>query len=245
MTPKIAAIRLRCQSPEGQARFYRDVLGMRDRDDGTIGYGDQEAGLIFEQAEHPYEPTQNDLYWKIAISVPDLDLAHRQLAAKGIAVDSPRQVLQIAYLAHVHDPEGFTIELLDHRFKGDRPDLDLDSSRLGGGPHLSLLTLRTGDIASSEKACLGWGMKPLMRADIPEFGFNLHFYAFTNEDPPSPDLHAIENRPWTYQRPYTVLELQSVEGREIAKTREGASGYVGADVSDPPSTLEDGMLGLS
>ena len=52
------------------------------------------------------------------------------------------------------------------------------------------------------------GMKLLVREDVSQFGFVLYFLAFTDEKPPNPNVDAVENREWLYQRPYTVLELQ-------------------------------------
>lgn len=38
--------------------------------------------------------------------------------------------------------------------------------------------------------------------------FNLYFYAYTNEKPPSEDLHCVDIRPWLYQRLYAIVEIQ-------------------------------------
>jgi hypothetical protein len=41
--------------------------------------------------------------------------------------------------------------------------------------------------------------------------FTLYFLAHAGESPPDPDLEAVGNRPWLWQRPYTTLELQHVQ----------------------------------
>lgn len=227
--PGIDQIKLRCRDTDAQQQFYTDVLGMDGRDDGTIGYGEREAGLVFEPAEKPYQPSNQDVYWKIALAVPNIELACDQLRRKGVQVGAARQFQNIGYLAHFQDPEGFTIELIEHWFKGNRPDLEHDTALLGGGATLNLLTLRTHDIAPVYKSCLDWGMTPLSVQHVHGFGFTLHFYAFTDEHPPNPDLTAVENREWLYQRPYTVLEIQEMEGASrMHPTPDGTAGYAGA-----------------
>ena len=243
--PALDAIRLRCSDPEAQKRFYCDVLGMRERANGTIGYADEEAGLLFEVAEVPYRPSPNDLYWKIALAVPNIDLAYGQLTEMGLEVQVPRQVGDVAYLAHFKDPEGFTIELLDHWFVGDRPSEEFDTQRLGGSPCLNLLTLRAADVGPLDRSVKTMGMTPLSVVPVPTAGFTLYFYAFTDERPPNADLLAIENRTWVYQRPYTVLEIQHVSdaGRmKRPQTREG--GYAGTLVSGTLHPFHDGHLRL-
>ena len=243
--PAIEAIRLRCSDPESQTRFYCDVLGMRERADGTIGYADEEAGLLFEAAELPYRPSPQDLYWKIALAVPDIDLAHRQLTEKGIEVQVPRQVGDVAYLAHLLDPEGFAIELLDHWFEGERPDRDFETQRLGGGPCLNLLTLRAADIGPVDRSVKALGMAPLSVVPVPRGGFTLYFYAFTDEEPPNSDLLAIENRTWVYQRPYTVLEVQHVSGMgRMKRPQAHEGGYGGTLVSGTAQPFHNAHLWL-
>lgn len=234
---------LRVTDPQAQGRFYRNALGMSDRGDGRLGYATPEAALRFLKADEPYEPQRSDLYWKIAISVPDIDLACRQLAARGVAVTTPRQFLDVGYLASLTDPEGFTIELIDHWFEGRRPAGEQDTQRLGGGPHLNLVTLRTADIAGIERSLLNWGMTSLSVQPVLPYGFTLYFYAFTDERPPKAALTAIENRTWTYQRPYTVLEIQHVHGLgSETRPADKAGGYGGLTVCserplDPCSQL--------
>jgi len=240
--PKIDLISLRCRDPEAQRRFYRDVLGMQDTGDGTVGYGGAEARLAFPQAEAAYRPGKTDLYWKIALAVPDLDLAREQLLAKGVDVGPARQFLDVGYLAHFTDPEGFTIELIQHWFDGNQPLDPVNSSRLGGGACLNLLTLRATEITEIQALCDSLGMAPLSIQPIDDYGFTLYFFAFTEDRPPNGDLRAVDNREWLYQRPYTVLEIQHLHDADtIAPTPEGEAGYGGVvlsgiDASDPEAS---------
>lgn len=196
-----------------------------------MGYAPKETALRFVKAEAPYTPQSAELYWKIALAVPDIDLAYAQLQNAGVPCTAPSQFRDVGYLAKAIDPEGFTIELIDHWFQGDRPTGQRNIQLLGGGAHLNLLTLRTSDIAAVEPDILGWGMKPLSIQPVDPYGFTLYFYAFTDETPPNSYLKAIENRTWVYQRPYTVLEIQHVHGLDaVISPSKWASGYEGASI---------------
>ena len=224
--PKIEWITLTCRAPEAQRRFYCDVLGMKDWGDGSVGYGGEEARLKFEQATVSYCGSADDLYWKIALAVPDLDLACQQLAGKGVKVSAPEQFRDIGYLAHSEDPEGFAVELIAHCFKGERSPKDTKPGKLGGGPALNLLTLRCRETAAMFERCDALGMKLLAIMPVEAFGFTLYFFAFTEEDPPSSDPLAIQNRSWLYQRPYTVLEFQHRPSLEATRLPgAGQAGY--------------------
>ncbi len=229
--PRMDRITLSCCDPQSQQNFYVDVLGMAYRDNGTLGYRPEEAGLAFEPAKSPYQPSNQDVYWKIALAVPNIELACQQLLHKGVPVEDARQFEDVGYITHFRDPEGFTIELIEHWFKGNRPDVKHDVMQLGGGPSLNLLTLRTHDIAPVHIRCMDWGMTSLSVQPLLGFGFTLHFYAFTDDRPPNPDLTAVENREWLYQRPYTVLEIQEVHGASPMKqASDDIAGYSGASV---------------
>ena len=226
--PKIETVILRSYRPDQQRRFYSDILGMNCYEDGTVGYGEEEARLSFPQAGSNYVSRPNDLYWKIALAVPNIELACQQLTEFGIEVGPPRQFEDVGYLAHFVDPEGFTIELIEHYFKGNRPDKAGNSNLLGGGAHLNLLTLRTVNIEKVIETCQGWGMKMLCIQPLESYGFTLYFFAFTVDNPPSPDLRAVINREWLYQRRYTILEVQHLHNAEsVLQPTDNDAAYAG------------------
>lgn len=238
---KLDTLTLRVKDPAAQRRFYCDILGMSDLRDGRLAYSPQEMALRFVAADAPYVPRPSDLYWKIALSVPNIDLAYEQLQSAGITCTAPAQFRDVGFLAKVTDPEGFTVELIDHWFEGDRPREEHDETLLGGGAHLSLLTLRTADIAAVESEINGWGMTPLSVQPVDPHGFTLYFYAFTDEQPPNANLEAVENRTWVYRRPYTVLEIQHVHALKRETTpSENVGGYSGVTISsaDPKASCE-------
>ena len=148
---------------------------------------------IRDRAQLPCEPSPHDRYWKIALAVPDIELACRQLAERGVDISQPQQFKNIGYLVHFKDPEGFSIELIDHAFIGERCIEPVDQNKLGGGAHFNLLTLRTASIEKARQICVAWGMVPLSIQPVEDYGFTLYFFAFTDELPPSSDLQAIEN----------------------------------------------------
>ncbi|UWQ24582.1 VOC family protein [Leisingera aquaemixtae] len=214
---RLSGVKLQVQDPERLARFYSDVLGMTARSGNgswRAGYAGADADLVLQPGGRPVPHSREERYWKIGICLPDLDTACEQLRQKGVEVSAPHQFRDIGYMAHMHDPEGFAIELLQHDFQGKRPDGAGDPALpLGGGAHLGQITLRTGDIAA--ELAMHADMTLLAVQDVAEFGFDLHFLAYTEETPPDPDFQAVGNRPWLWKRPYTVLEFQHIAGADL------------------------------
>ncbi len=240
---KLSGVKLNVLSPETLAEFYVQNLGMSLSVKGqefTLGYENGGADIILIQSPtaRPYQYSKTDLYWKIGITLPNIDLAHEQLSSKGVAVTEPRQFRDIGYLCHLTDPEGFQVELLQHTFEGQPRTSDGDNSLpLGGGAQIGQITLRSTDI---EKDLAHYqyklGMKLLSIQPITEYGFDLYFLAFTDEVPPNPDLKHVDNRPWLWQRPYTTLEIQYLLDADviIRTCDETETGYVGFQYSLTP-----------
>lgn len=226
---RLSGVQLQVEDPERLARFYSDVLGMAVRfDDGTwrAGYAGRDADLILQPGGRQVQHSRDERYWKIGICLPNLDIACEQLRQKGVEVSAPHQFREIGYMAHLHDPEGFAIELLQHDFQGGRPDGTGDLALpLGGGAHLGQITLRTGDIAA--ELAMRADMTLLSVQDVTEFGFDLHFLAYTDETPPDPDLQAVANRPWLWKRPYTTLEFQHIAGADL----RDSPAFLGLEIS--------------
>ena len=212
----------------------------------TVGYrGKGQARLVFAQCDSSYHYSQIDLYWKIAIGVPDIDLACKQLARMGVQNDGARQFRDIGYLAHIVDPQGFKIELIQHVFKGKISPRMINPALLGGGPTITLLTLRASEIAPVRELCEYLGMTQLCVQPVSPYKFTLHFYALTDERPPNADLLAVENRPWLYQRPYTVLEIQHLHEVDCVGTVAiHNAGYAGFYLSSNPALKDGNLIGL-
>lgn len=215
----LEALHLRVRDPAALAAFYRDYLGMSARAEGTgwrVGYSSVDADLVLESGGGGYTHDRGQRYWKVGITLPNVDLAVENLRAQGIEVSDPRQFLDIGYMAHLADAEGFVIELLQHDFDGNRPADAGDPSAPFAQACIGQITLRTGDIAAEDERCRDLGMRLLSVQEVAPYGFDLHFYAFTEEVPPNADLWSVENREWLWKRAYTTLEFQHVADASFA-----------------------------
>ena len=170
----------------------------------------------YSPADIPQQPGLSEGYWKIAISVKDVDIARRRLIANDVTVGATFQVPDVAYLCHLDDPDGYCIELIQHSFLlNHKPEPENHLYKLGNPPTFSLITYRIKEPQRSLAFyCELLGMRLLSEQVIKEYGFTLYFLACTDELPPDPDITAIGNRDWLWQRPYTVLELQHIWGTE-------------------------------
>jgi catechol 2,3-dioxygenase-like lactoylglutathione lyase family enzyme len=240
---RLVQVLLWVADPQALATFYVDVLGLSlvSHDPVTLWYGGQDARLVLLPADagSVYAAGDSDRYWKIAISLPDLDVACAQLRARGVACSGPTQFREIAYLSHLRDPDGHVVELLQHTFDGGPKSLGDPSSPLGGGARLNLVTLRTHDLDAEQRRCRALGLRLLSRQAVSDRGFDLYFYAGLGDTPPDPDVDAVVNRPWVWKRPYTVLEFQhrltTVVG---APVREGQVGSVRLEFQDAEGRLQ-------
>ena len=232
----LAGVALNVVSPEKLVDFYGRHLGMAVDRSGEFlraGYGGAGASLELRPlpSPQPYVHDALDEYWKIGITLPDVDMAFEQLSRAGIPVSQPRQFLDIGYMCHFADPDGHQIELLQHTFAGQprtapgNPDL-----ALGGGAQIGQITLRVTDLdAALALYQHEMGMRLLSRQEVSGRYFTLYFLAFTDETPPDQDINAAQNRPWLWQRPYTTLELQHLvqPGACVRPAVSGAAGYAG------------------
>ena len=209
---QLSRLSLKVQDAGALATFYSDMLGMRDLGrpgSPAYGYDPGQCLLVFDESDvGPYAPAPSDLYWKIGITVRDLDRAVVYLQEQGCPVSDPRQFRDIGYMAHLHDPAGFAIELLQQGFEGNASPAG-DGHSIGGQAILAHLTLRITDLAGAQRFCEAQlGMRLMSVQPVPERDFTLYFYAWSDEDLPDPDLEAVGNREWLWARPYTLLELQ-------------------------------------
>ena len=109
--------------------FYTGVLGMRllrttDRPDqqyslAFVGYGDESEGAVLELT-HNHGVDRYDLgtaYGHIAIEVPDAAAACAAVRAKGGEVTREAGPVKggSTVIAFVQDPDGYKIELIEHR----------------------------------------------------------------------------------------------------------------------------------
>jgi len=223
---------LRIKEPGRSLAFYRERLGLAllgesHAPDGLetsyrLGFPQTPSTLL--ELRHRadvdpaarYQHSRGDLYWKIGITLPDVDLARESLMAAGIEVSQPRQFRDIGYLCHLEDPDGFQIELLQHRFQQNhRPGQRDRALPLGSPAGFGQITIRVKEPTASIRFYEdNLGMTLLSKQPVEPYGFTLYFLASCEERPPHPDLEAVENREWLWQRPYPTLELQHIWGND-------------------------------
>ena len=243
---QLAQHTLRISDPESSIPFYQNHLGMSllaQRVQGSathyfLGFVEPGAGaaliepdlaqwqpLCFLELVHDSQglaadirkqPDTSEGYWKIAISVRDVDVARNRLIANGVDVDNPRQIPDIAYLCHFNDPDNYCIELIQHDFLHNHvPEAENSAYSLGTPPTFSLITYRVKDAVKSLKFYEDvLGMRLLSRQVVESREFTLYFLAYTDEEPPHADIESVNNREWLWQRPYTMVELQHIWGTE-------------------------------
>ncbi|MFA3919763.1 VOC family protein [Ruegeria hyattellae] len=213
---RLSGLHLRCANPATLGGFYGDMLGMRALGDGRFGYAGEDADLVLHPGGGGYTHDPGQRYWKIGITLTNLDHAVRVLWDKGVDVSDPKQFLDIGYMAHLSDPEGFAIELLQWDFEGNRASDAGDPEAPFAEARIGQITLRSGDVQADTVYWKDLGMRLLSLQDVSAYGFDLHFLAFTDDHPPLPDLWSAGNREWLWRRPYTVLEFQHVENAVFA-----------------------------
>jgi catechol-2,3-dioxygenase len=221
----------------GIAEFYRDILGMRELatpNGVSYGFTGNACKLNFETEDvAPYEAKSEDLYWKIGVTLRNLDHAVEWLKHCHWPVSEPRQFRDIGYMSHITDPNGFTIELLQQGFEGNA-DAAGDGHPIADQAALAHITLRVVDINAVNRYCKAvLGLNLVSVQSVSDLGFSLYFYSFETEMPPNPDLTSIENREWLWRRPYTILELQHLESREsmIRSSVDGQSDFLGVSIN--------------
>lgn len=218
---RIARLCLRVQNFTKLSDFYCNLLGMHPFDGAPtplLGYKATECLLELQEGNYaPLKQQDNHFYWKIGITLPHLDKAIAYLQAHEYPVSKPKQFRDIGYMSHLHDPEGFTIELLQQSFKGHEKPITNDQHPIGGQATLAHITLRITDLETAKAFCeQELQMRLISVQPVSDLGFTLYFYTGSNEHPPTPNLKAPENREWLWARPYTLLELQHLETKDMA-----------------------------
>lgn len=231
---RVVRNRLRVRDFEGLARFYGDLLGMTQfgagHGDEIFGYDDTQCCLEFiPTATERYSPNPDDFYWKIGITLRNLDAAVGYLRTRGLAVPDPYQFRDIGYMTKIADPNGLIIELLQQGFEGHEEPVP-DGHPIGAQAALAHITLRVSDITSAADYFeTALDMRLMSVQPVGERGFCLYFYAWSTESLPDPDLKSVANREWLWHRPYALIELQHLEtsGASVRKAEAQTCGFDG------------------
>ena len=179
-----------------------------------LGFSLDEAHLAFEHGLVE-KPRPDEFYWKIGITVRNLDHAVHFLRSRNVSVPDPIQFQNIGYMTHVIDPDGHNIELLQQGFEGNESDPS-SGHPIGAQAILAHITLRVADLDAAQNWAEKHGLRLMSVQPIVGRAFTLYFYSWSEEPLPHADLEAVENREWLWARPYTILELQHLQSAAIA-----------------------------
>ena len=240
----ISALYLQVPTLDGVDEFYRSTLGMQnyfadadfeadfdaDADQYSCAYSETACRIVFRKRDvTPFADRANNQYWKVGITVKNLDVAVRYLREQGVAVSSPRQFHDIGYMSHLKDPNGFTIGLLQHGFEGHEQTV-ADGHPVGVQATLAHITLRVTDIQIARRYFAGkLGMRLLSVQPVSSHQFDLYFFTWSDEVLPNTDLKSVDNREWLWARPYTLIEIQHLKSSDAAihHTEANTAGFDG------------------
>lgn len=151
-----------------------------------------------------------ETYWKIGVCLQDVKYGCNILKKSGVHVGSPNQFLDIGYLTHLSDSDGFTIELLQTDFENNyRPITPDPRYALDQPAVLGQITIRASNADKTLQFYQNQlGMKLLSIQPVTPYGFTLYFLAWTDDVPPSSELTDVIIREWLWKRPYTTIEIQ-------------------------------------
>lgn len=214
--------------------FYIGKLGMTEfyRDEKSVltGYDQENCCIeLLPRAGAVTKPSPEDFYWKIGITLANLDAAIACLIEQGVEVTTPRQFLDIGYMSKIIDPNGLVIELLQRGFKGNEQEVGAGHP-LGVQATVAHITFRVTDI-SAARHFFGdqLSMRLMSVQPVPAFEFCLYFFAWSNEKLPERDLDAVGNREWLWSRPYTLIEIQHLQQSDaiVRIAEENLAGFRG------------------
>jgi lactoylglutathione lyase len=120
---------LRVRNMEHSVKFYTEVMGMKllrstDRPEqkyslAFVGYGAEDAQAVIELTYNygVYHYDMGNAFGHIAIEVPDAHKACESVKAKGGVVTREAGPVKggSTVIAFVQDPDGYKIELIQHR----------------------------------------------------------------------------------------------------------------------------------
>ena len=229
---KLVAQHFRVANLDGIDAFYRGVLGMNvfPCQDGSaaFGFGQDTCQVVFQRNDSlcAYRPTTTDVFWKIGITVYNLDLAVAYLRSCHIEVSDPSQFRDIGYMARMVDPTGFEIELLQQGFIGHERPVPAGHP-FAAQATLAHLTFRASSTAAINAYLVGQhGMRLMSIQPVDTHGFSLWFYGFSDDALPNEDLKAVENRAWLWSRPYALIEVQQLPpGTDITHVPDDMAGF--------------------
>lgn len=225
---RISAHSLYISNPKRSLDFYVNKLGMKlfksfiedEIEFYQLKFNEDTKEAVLEliydksnkETIFPKDSSKLEGYWKMSISIKDVDIARNKLLEKDIEVSTAFQVPNVAYLCHFFDPDGYALELIQHEFEQNHiKEKENKNYTLGNKAIFSLITYRVKDINKSldfYKNTLD--MELFSKMKVHQRGFELYFLGYSQETLPNKDIEAIENRTWLWQRDFTMIELQYI-----------------------------------
>lgn len=244
-TKIISAHHLRVNKIDNLLQFYSKLLGMEilKQTDTTVSFAFKKAKCKLQFGLKDVDSVKingNDFYWKIGITVQNLDIAVSHLKQNNIDVTEPKQFRDIGYMSKISDPNGFIIELLQKDFE-NKHLAPPTGHPIGDQSTFAHITLRVTDIDSSRNFFENeLGMRLMSVQPVEPYGFSLYFYSWSNEELPNPNLQSVNNREWLWKRPYTLIELQHLESAEakVYKNKVNESGMEGFSILNSETMTE-------
>jgi catechol 2,3-dioxygenase-like lactoylglutathione lyase family enzyme len=102
-----------CADLDAQRRFYRDVLGLREADQGEDWVQfDMGAGVTFEIIAQSEDPEYDQPRYQVGFAVEDIHAARDELLSRGVQVVSDIKGSNSRW-AYFRDPEGNVFEITE------------------------------------------------------------------------------------------------------------------------------------
>lgn len=225
---------------DASIKFYTNILRMNyvketwnDKLHHCFVYGVKppykQSMVALVEEENFQVSYENSGYWKIGITMYDVNAALKKMQEYGLKDDQPgEQFLDVGLLKHLVDPSGYTIELLQESFEAnlvkiveseEKKKLSVLDQPSEKPPHLGQITIRSSDIEKSKAFYTDvLGMKLVCIEDLtPKYPFVLYFFGYTEEKPPKDDLNDVANREWLYSRGFCQIEIQVYPNKDKSK----------------------------
>jgi catechol 2,3-dioxygenase-like lactoylglutathione lyase family enzyme len=102
-----------CSDFEAQRRFYRDILAMREVDQGEDWVQfDMGSGVTFEIVARSTDPEYDQPRYQVGFVVDDIRAATEELISRGVELVTDIQG-SVSYWAYFRDPEGNVFEITE------------------------------------------------------------------------------------------------------------------------------------
>jgi catechol 2,3-dioxygenase-like lactoylglutathione lyase family enzyme len=102
-----------CADLEGQRRFYRDVLGLREADQGEDWVQfEMGSGVTFEIIAMSGDPEYDQPRYQVGFAVEDIRAAREELLSHEVQVVSDIKGTN-SYWVYFRDPEGNVFEITE------------------------------------------------------------------------------------------------------------------------------------